>query len=650
MENIGHRGQYRPDIDGLRALAVLSVVLFHINEKWVPGGYTGVDIFFVISGFLITRIIGNEMAKRQFSLSAFYVRRIKRILPVFYTVTLVTVLVGFALLVPADFSSLAASMRHAIIFLANVYFSKQIGYFDLSAEEKPLLHMWSLSIEEQYYFMWPVLLLTFYAVGRKFFKQPVALSQKTAVVLTLLLVVGGFIYSQYELTHAESGQSLYMMLQTRFCELMIGSCEALLPAIAYERVRVGMSYLGIGLIVLALFYLDKRSVFPGYNALLPCLGAASLIYAGQGPKQQRPLPNRLLSIRVIVGVGLISYSLYLWHWPVLAYMRYVYGQYSLPSTWVMVAIPLMLALSILSYRYVEQTTRRMSLTFPKAFIGLFLIPAVALVGGAFVANRTRSTEMYPPELISYGRDVCHGNFDQQCVRGDARVEPRVLVTGDSHAAALNQFIDVVGKHEGWSAKVLTASSCSPVFGFDENVLPSFAHEPCDALKTYFRENYKRYDAVVLASQWAFHLGIEDSGSDPNYMEKLERTLREISQVAPVYVVSDVPTLAVSPFRTLKFSEVGQISNRASPKAYLDANEKIKELAARIPNVHYVDLSDAWTQFTPPGVYKGKPAYFDDHHLNIYGSSALGRLFVDTGHRIIEPRGLPLASAGERAMR
>jgi len=642
MTSKAHSIKYRADIDGLRAIAVLSVLLFHIDSAWVPGGYTGVDMFFVISGFLITRIIGNEIEKGRFSLPGFYVRRIRRILPVFYTVTAVTMLAGFLLLIPQDFSSLAASMRHAVMFMANIYFSRDSGYFDIASDEKPLLHMWSLSIEEQYYFIWPLLLLFFYTLGRIVFKQPVRLNQTTTIALTLLLIVAGFVFTQRALVSGAATASLYMVLQTRFSELMIGSCVALLPVSGHKRLSAGLSYLGCALIFLALFSLDKNSVFPGYNALLPCLGAACLIYAGQVPAHRNPIPNKLLSLRLMVAVGLISYSLYLWHWPVLAYMRYVYGQYELPRTWVLVAVPVIVILAVLSYRYVEQTTRARSLSFPKAFIGFFMLPAFLLVGATYVAGKYRPTDAYPSELVSYGKDVCHGNFEQNCIRGALGQAPRVLVTGDSHAAALNHFIDVVGKHEGWSANVYTASSCSPVFGFDEKVLPSWAHQPCNELKRYLQDNYRRYDAVILASQWAFQLGMEGPGNDLHYLAKLDQTLRDIAATTPVYVVSDVPSLAVSPLRTLRFSGVGRITNRPLPTDYLAANHVIRELVLAIPNAHYVDLSDALAGFSPQGVYQGKAAYFDGHHLNIYGSASLGDLFVDVGQRIIQPQARTLA--------
>src|SRR5690606_1672705 len=208
---------------------------------------------------------------------------------------------------------------------------REKGYFDISSDEKPLLHTWSLSIEEQYYFIWPLLLLLFYMVGQAVFKQARKLNQKTAIALTLALVVGGFMFAQQALVSSDADPAQYMMLQTRFSELMEGSFVALLPVGTHQRLNAGLSYLGGVLVLLGLFTLNKDSIFPGYNALLPCLGAACLIHAG--PIAERPNPglNKILSLRLVVWVGLLSYSLYLWHWPVLAYLRYVYGQYELPG-------------------------------------------------------------------------------------------------------------------------------------------------------------------------------------------------------------------------------------------------------------------------------------------------------------------------------
>lgn len=631
--------RYRADIDGLRAVAVLSVFLFHLDFSWVPGGYTGVDIFFVISGFLITRIIGREIEQDEFSLRAFYVRRIRRILPVFLTVVLVTMVAGAILLLPADLYALLSSIRRALYFTANLYFSKSGGYFDITSDEKPLLHVWSLSIEEQYYFIWPLLLLLFYWVGVRVFKQRKILSQPVAIVLTACFIIAGFAYAQIDLLRHPGDIRPYFILQTRFGELMIGAITALLPF--YDRRPMMLRLLacaGMVLVLLGLFLLDKESLFPGVNALLPCVGAALLIYSGQTSvgRQSIGWVHRLLSMRLMAGIGLLSYSLYLWHWPILAYMRYVYGRYELPWEWILCAVGLAFFLALLSYHLIERNTKAVSLTFAQALIGVFVIPSACIVAVTYGLQKMRPIVAMDTELASYGEDVCHGSFDKRCVRGDIARQPTVLVIGDSHAAALNEFIDVVGKHEGWSAQVLTASSCSPVFGYDEMALPAWAHEPCKKLKDFVRQNYHRYNVVVIASSWAYQLGMLDEKSDPGYSAKLNETLREMAESVPVYVISDVSRLPIHPFRQQWFTHLGLHIDRPVSGKYNLANETVEEMVRGIVNVHWVDLTQELSEFQHQGMYKGRPAFFDEHHLNIYGARALGELFIQQGGRLLRP--------------
>lgn len=626
--------KYRADIDGLRTIAVLSVLLFHIDYTWVPGGYTGVDIFFVISGFLITRIIARDIEKGAFSLRWFYVRRIRRILPVFYTVTVVTMLAGLILLLPADLHAFLSSVRHAVLFAANIYFSKDKGYFDIASDEKPMLHIWSLSIEEQYYFIWPLLLLLFYTIGHVVFRQSKRLGQPATLVCTFALIVVCFVYAQHALMKNPGDSRLYFILQTRFGELMIGSLTALLPLYRNRNALHGMGYLGGLLVALGFVVLNKDSLFPGFNALFPCLGAALLIYSGQENNGRLTLLHTALSLPAMAFTGLLSYSIYLWHWPVLAYMRYVYGSYRLPWHWITLAVMLTFGLAFLSYRYVERNTKTAVFSFRKAFLGVFLLPALLILGTTYGLQKVRPVMKPDADLSNYGTDVCHGSFDKQCVRGDRDKAPTVLMTGDSHAAMLNSFIDVIGRHEGWSADVVTGSSCSPVFGLDETGLASWAHQPCNDLKQFVVKNYEHYDAVFLASLWAFQLGMRDARADDAYFDKLETTLREISRSVPVYVFSDIPRLTVHPFRQAQFVRLGLNVSRTLSDEHIRANAIVKQLVDQIPNVHWVDLSPALAGFDQLSTYAGKPAYFDEHHLSVYGATVLGELFIQAEGRIL----------------
>lgn len=264
---------YRPDIDTLRAVAVLSVVVFHIEKNWLPGGFLGVDIFFVISGFLITMIIHREMSSGIFSFKKFYIRRIKRILPAFFTVLAATLICGFLLFTKDDFSLLWRTALSTLGFISNIFFAKGQGYFDPIQEEKPLLHIWSLSVEEQYYFVFPILLLL---VVRKSWRTQFAF----LITLCVFSILASFIPTSLD---------KYYLPHLRACEMLIGSLMAVWMQYRQQQgLDTGKPYAAAGalLSVCVLFaclfaYTEKTAYFPGLAAIIPCLAAAAFIYFNQ---------------------------------------------------------------------------------------------------------------------------------------------------------------------------------------------------------------------------------------------------------------------------------------------------------------------------------------------------------------------------------
>lgn len=626
--------EYRADIDGLRAIAVLSVVLFHFNSKLVPGGFVGVDIFFVISGFLITKIIGTEILNNSFSFKSFYVRRIRRILPVFLAVIATTMIAGKILFLSDDLASLLVSVKYALLFGINIYFSKDRGYFDLASDEKPLLHIWSLSIEEQYYLIWPLMLIALYMIARYIFGPNTKYKKIFAASCTFFLIIVDFVLTQKALQHTENTTKLYFLLQTRFGELMIGSLTAIMPHLKKQKTSDFIGILGLCGVFFAICTLNKENLFPGYNALTPCFATGLVLYTGQSGYDKKNFSARILSLSVLVYIGLLSYSIYLWHWPILAFMRYIYGHYTLPFKWNLTAILLICILSHLSYFFLEKKIKHTSMTFSKALFGIYVIPCILLL--AICSSWINEVEKIQTEknLTTYGTDVCHGNFNKNCIKGYHNAKLRVLMIGDSHAAALNAFVEIVGKKEGWSAKVLSASSCSPVFGFDEKVLPKYAQQPCQELKQYVSENYQKYDAIFIASYWAFQLGWTDIAADKNYLNKFRKTLEVIAKNKPIYVFSDVPELPISPFRLAHFKKIRININRAWSQQYVLANDIIKKTAISIPNVHWVNLMPALQAFNNYGTYHNQPTYFDKQHLNRYGSKELGYIFSNSQQTIL----------------
>jgi peptidoglycan/LPS O-acetylase OafA/YrhL len=333
---------YRPDIDGLRAIAVLSVVFCHAGVG-LPGGYVGVDVFFVISGYLITSLILKELKQETFSLADFWERRIRRILPALVAVTIAALLAGWFLLMPEAYASLGKSVAALALLISNVQFWRDTGYFEAAAEEKPLLHTWSLAVEEQFYLFVPVFLLLLARTSRL---------HRAVALLTLAMIVS-FGLSIYG-THRHPDATFYL-LPSRAWELFVGALLAFVPIgwlTGSTRCKELAAALGLALILIPCVLYDQSTRFPGLAAVPPVLGTALLIWSGNTSTAGLPITNRCLTWRPFVAVGLISYSLYLWHWPLLAFAR---SQSISPLSYIdrFQLIAASLLIGAISWRYVE---------------------------------------------------------------------------------------------------------------------------------------------------------------------------------------------------------------------------------------------------------------------------------------------------------
>ena len=476
---------YRPDIDGLRAIAVLAVVFYHSGFNVVSGGYVGVDIFFVISGFLITTIMVRELADGKFSIVGFYERRMRRILPASIATVAACLVAGYFILGTRDLGNLAHSAIANSLFLSNIFFYMQTGYFDASAELKPLLHTWSLSLEEQYYVVTPLLLMLI----AKFFKQKHLLF----VIPISILSFAACVYW----TNVNQPAAFYM-LTTRGWELLIGSILAIaaIPRISSEAGMRFLAMIGLVLILFSMFMFDDQTVFPGAYAALPTLGTAILIYTGRSGST--PI-NRALSVRPMVFVGLISYSLYLWHWPIIVFSKYLKAA-TLNHVESMVMLLAIFATSVLSWRYVETPFRRKRLAASRkklffASLGatVVLIVASLLETGEVVDmqwRRWRSCENVE-ERLSEGKSLC--------VIGEAGGEPSFLVWGDSHARALNSAVDVSAQRIGRTGYVASMPGCPPLQGI-ERAGRTTCFDFNEKILSYINRN-PGIDTIVLAAHW-----------------------------------------------------------------------------------------------------------------------------------------------------
>lgn len=293
------RPDYRSDIDGLRAVAVLGVLVYHYGATWLPGGFTGVDVFFVISGFLITSILRREILAGEFSLLGFYDRRLRRIAPALFAVLLVSLVAGWFLLIPGDYADMAKSAAYSAGGLGNLYFFWNTGYFDQAADLQPMLHMWSLGVEEQFYFVWPPLL---------FLLMTRLSSQRVVVGVLAIGLAVAFAFAVWDVSvHPKAA---FYLPHARAWELALGAILAFLPRIGNRLLSEVMVAAGLALIAWSYLVITSKDPFPGLNAAYACIGAALVIW----PKSPTFFAGPL-SLRPMVWVGLISYSLYLWHWP-----------------------------------------------------------------------------------------------------------------------------------------------------------------------------------------------------------------------------------------------------------------------------------------------------------------------------------------------
>ena len=455
-----HLAAYRPDIDGLRAVAVLSVVFYHANFPGFTGGFTGVDIFFVISGYLITGILWRELQDGRFSVADFYARRAKRIFPALFAMLAVCSIAAAILLIPWDLMDFGKSLSATVLFYSNFNFIKT-GYFDNPAIERPLLHTWSLSVEEQFYLVWPILL----------FLIAKYLPARRVLPAIVILAAISFLLSEYGIIGERQKDSFYLP-HYRGWELLMGATLAIAPF----TVRPGLlaeilSAGGLAAIVTAVVFYNAGTAFPGANALLPCAGAALLIATGEASTRA----SQLLSFQPVRFAGLISYSLYLIHWPLFSFSHlYLNGPLTISHR--IAAVFASVLLAYLSWRYVETPFRRLKLPGKPllvravpALVLLFSIGAVFQFSGGLpirVNGHIMAFEnLRPWDYSKYCRDVeIPGIRDgKPCELGDtSRASVDFILWGDSHAGHYVPAIDTLAKSQHLRGVQFARAGC-PAF-------------------------------------------------------------------------------------------------------------------------------------------------------------------------------------------
>ncbi len=528
---------FRRDIQGLRALAVLAVVLFHAFPSAVPGGFAGVDAFFVISGFLIAGILMKELAAGTFSLRAFYIRRVRRLFPALLVLLAFAFAAAYALRPPREFDEFARTAISAVLFVSNFYFWRLTDYFAEGAAEKPLLHTWSLAVEEQFFILFPLFLFLAWRLSRR------------AVPATLIAALAGsFLLSEWLVRTAPT--AAYFFSPARAFELLIGA----VAAVAVPRWRPGgmarrvASGIGLAGLLTAFFAYGPSTPFPGISALLPCLGTALMLVAG---REEPTWAGRAISGRPFQFFGNLSYSLYLWHWPILAFARDIAGFDFSP--WVAAAaVAVSILCACVSYYGVERPfldRRRDGLPF--LALGAATIALVVLAGATVVLRHGLPGRYSDAALAMFAartdfdprRDSCHTYdhipYDQTCHFGDASAQPDLAVWADSQGTALVVALGEGARPARRSVLAITASACPPAVDLDLPERRTCREHNRQTLASLTGD--ARVTTVVLAIQ-------PDRYPDQDaLMRSFETTVRSLREGGKsVIVIDPIPVMVTDP--------------------------------------------------------------------------------------------------------
>lgn len=637
--------QFRKDINGLRAIAVIAVVLFHFNPSWMPGGFAGVDVFFVISGFLMTGIIFRGIEQENFSILKFYVARANRIIPALAVLCLFLLVFGWFYLTPLDYQTLGKHVASSMGFLSNIIYWRESGYFDAASHEKWLLHTWSLSTEWQFYIIYPLAL-----VAMKQF-----MSLKTMKATVLVGTVLGFIFSV--IATYQWPNPAYYLLFSRAWEMMIGGVAFLYPLeLAKSRKKV-FEWTGLTLIIVSYIFISKESLWPGYLAVIPVFGAFLLIQAQRN--DSIVTSNRLFQL-----LGKWSYSIYLWHWPLVVAIYY----FSLDEKFIYSGIILSVILGFISNRYVESIRLRSYvsgiygyLTCKPLFMAVFVgvIGTVIFIFRGFESHYPESVLVASKESVNKNprRDECHVGSGKvpECIYGSG--DFGAIVIGDSHAQSIIRSVEKSLKNR----KVLdwTMQACRTIEGL-YSIRKGVIDSSCGDFVSYAINEIKKYPNVPIIVDnryMAMILGpnepdlkhrvekpdyfiseIKNSISRDNYYisamnEAFTNTLCSLSENNPLFLLEQTPELKHHVPKTMA-KEILKGNENFRVKISVEEYEKRNDLFYKLMedlkskcNVKIISIKDNFCDNNYCyGDVNGRPVYFDDDHLSEYGASLLIPVF------------------------
>ena len=640
--------KYRADIDGLRAIAVLSVIFFHTGILGFSGGFVGVDVFFVISGYLITSIILKEILSGKFSISRFYERRIRRIFPALFPVIAFTIVIATFLFDSISFESFGKSITATAVFGSNIFFWTESGYFDAASFTKPLLHTWSLAVEEQFYIFFPLLLIAINRFSKNRYLEWIV------GICTISLLTS--IYGAY--THQVA---TFYLVPTRAWELLFGSLLSLevIPELKSNVNRNIVSIIGLGLIVFSVFSYNESTVFPGVSAIVPVLGSTLIIYSGIGGGSS--IVKKLLSLKLLVFIGLISYSLYLWHWPLIVFSKYLIFRELTPLE-ISGIILASLIIYILSLKFIETSFRGTEPIIPnkkKLFILSSVIIVIFSTIGIAIYLQKGMSYRFSNGVTTYNSDndpmwiksaVNRKRIDEgklPDIIGNNISTPNYVLWGDSHAEALITALSEEGLKYGISGyNMADYRQCRPLIGIRQS------NEDWNEVSRNnnvirFIYNHHEINTVIIAASWNSGGGrnlndeMDKYSINKTYLDfmrtGLSRSINILSQMGcKIVLVTDVPRLTMDPnvyfFRSRRGNKLINLREiLESPNEYYANNKNVMAILNSVgnkKNIHIVHIEKMFYDGDLSPIKSSNSLYLDKNHLTSEGSRFVAPIFDD----------------------
>lgn len=648
--------KYTPDIDGLRALAVMLVVFNHINISLFSGGFIGVDIFFVISGYLITAIIYKEMTEKHFSIGHFYKKRVIRLAPAFFTVLLITSVFSLWVMLPNELLEYVKSIVYSTFLMANVYMRKEVGgYFSTSADEIPLLHLWSLGVEEQFYIFWPLLLLL---LVRK-------TQAKWFIWIVLSLIIFSLFYAEQQIL--KNADKAYYRMPVRAVEMFLGALVCFLPKLNIQAVLMRIvTWAALIVLIVCAIQFNEQTIFPGLNALIPCVATAIILYC---TRIQSNL-NFVLAHPISTWIGKISYPMYLWHWPIIVFLNIYLVKFTPMIQCFVILISIVLA--YLTHKFIELPARKwLVLPNKKVILMGFLLPSTifSIFAGLIYVTQGlpgRFDEKVSRQVAALDsathilRKSCHDAPKDRtqlpdpsiCAFGDVnKSKIDILLLGDSHANSMVGALDIWAKDANLRGYDPTQSTTLylPNLKLFENKSGNWIEYTefkvrNDRLTQHLKKN--KYSITVVTGYFSMYLGQRFKLADTDHKNSLDSELLEQGMVQAltqifrisdqVILILDVPNIkehqANCPARvySLGLSEKCSILSKRIKERDLDYLKIIAKLRHEFPKLKVINPNKILCdEFVCKSALNDIPLYRDkdNDHLSYLGAAEFGKVYL-----------------------